>query len=75
VLCAASSNTATSREPTLTDPKRQFDQRIDLILVRGAKPLAARRVGTRPIATTPPRWASDHAGVVADVRLAKRRLS
>jgi len=62
------------REPALTDPKR-LDQRIDLILVHGAKPLAARRVGVRPIATTPPRWASDHAGVVADVRLAKKRLS
>ena len=63
------------QEPTLTDPRRQFDERIDLILVHGAKPLAARRVGIRPFATTPPRWASDHAGVVADVRLAKKRLS
>jgi len=62
-------------EPTLTDPRRRLSSRIDLILVHGAKPLAARRVGTRPIATTPPRWASDHAGVVADVRLAKKRLS
>ena len=63
------------QESTLADPAPQFYQRIDLILVHGAKPLAARRVGNRPFATTPPRWASDHAGVVADVRLAKKRLS
>jgi endonuclease/exonuclease/phosphatase family metal-dependent hydrolase len=63
------------QEPTLTNPTPQFSRRIDLILVHGAKPLAARRVGIRPIATTQPRWASDHAGVVADVRLAKKRLS
>ena len=63
------------QEATLTVPTPQFSRRIDLILVRGAKPLAARRVGSRPFATTPPRWASDHAGVVADVRLAKKRLS
>ena len=63
------------QESTLSNPTPQFSRRIDLILVRGAKPLKARRVGIRPIATTPPRWASDHAGVVADVRLAKHRLS
>jgi endonuclease/exonuclease/phosphatase family metal-dependent hydrolase len=63
------------QEATLTNPAPQFSRRIDLILVHGAKPLAARRVGIRPIATTQPRWASDHAGVVADVRLAKKRLS
>jgi endonuclease/exonuclease/phosphatase family metal-dependent hydrolase len=62
-------------EPTLTDPRRRLSSRIDLILVHGAKPLAARRVGIRPFSATPPRWASDHAGVVADVRLAKQRLS
>jgi len=64
------------QESTLADPAPQFNQRIDLILVHGAKPLAARRVGNRPFTTTPPPvWASDHAGVVADVRLAKKRLS
>ena len=63
------------QEPTLTDPERQFSRRIDLILVHGARPLTARRVGIRPFATTTPRWASDHAGVVADVRLAKKRVS
>jgi len=65
--------TATARDADWFD--HLSSRRIDLILVHGAKPLAARRVGVRPIATTPPRWASDHAGVVADVRLAKKRLS
>ena len=63
------------QESTLTNPTSEFSRRIDLVLVHGAKPLAARRVGTRPISTIPPLWASDHAGVVADVRLAKKRLS
>jgi endonuclease/exonuclease/phosphatase family metal-dependent hydrolase len=63
------------QEPTLANPESRLSRRIDLILVRGAQLLAARRVGTRPIATTPPRWASDHAGVVAEVRLAKKRFS
>jgi len=63
------------QEPTLTDPTPLFSSRIDLILVHGAKPLGVRRVGTRPYATTPPLWASDHAGVVAEVRLAKKRFS
>ena len=46
--------------------------RIDLVLVHGfVGPISAHLVGDAPIpgAAVPPFWASDHAGVVAKVRL------
>ena len=44
--------------------------RIDLVLTRGIrKTYWAKVVGDQPIGTTAPRWASDHAGVVAKLRL------
>jgi endonuclease/exonuclease/phosphatase family metal-dependent hydrolase len=55
---------------TLSNATSQLKTRIDLILTRG--PVRARHakvVGARPISETPPRWASDHAGVVAKLRL------
>ena len=55
--------------PTLTNPTSQLSRRIDLILVRGARPVTARVVGNVPFAATPPLWASDHAGVVAALQL------
>ena len=56
--------------PTLTNPTSQLDVRIDLILSRrGARPIEAHRVGTRPFQAAPPLWPSDHAGVVATFRL------
>ena len=58
--------------PLLDNPTSQLDRRIDVILVRRARPLTARVIGNRPIRTTPPLWASDHAGVVASVRLLAR---
>jgi len=55
----------------LTNPQSQLRTRIDLILLHG--PVRAREahvVGDAPIlAVKPPRWASDHAGVVATLRL------
>ena len=59
--------------PTLTNPTSQLSRRIDLILVRGARPVTARVVGNVPFAATPPLWASDHAGVVAALQLGERR--
>jgi endonuclease/exonuclease/phosphatase family metal-dependent hydrolase len=48
-----------------------FDQRIDLVLVRGnVEPEAAKLVGNRPQDKTPSGvWPSDHAGLVAKVEL------
>ena len=55
---------------TLTNPVSQLGSRIDLVLSHGgAKPLRARLVGNVPFQATPPFWASDHAGVVATLRL------
>lgn len=56
---------------TLTNTTSQLRTRIDLVLTRGpVRAKAADLVGAAPLpATTPPFWASDHAGVVAKVRL------
>jgi endonuclease/exonuclease/phosphatase family metal-dependent hydrolase len=54
----------------LPNPPSQLRTRIDLILVHG--PVRAREapvVGDAPIQAVQPRWASDHAGVVATLRL------
>lgn len=56
--------------PDLTNLISQLDSRIDLVLTRGPiRPLRADVVGTTPSQVTVPRWASDHAGVVATLRL------
>ncbi|WP_166390548.1 endonuclease/exonuclease/phosphatase family protein [Nocardioides ochotonae] len=58
----------------LDNPTKSLRTRIDLILTRGlAKPRFARIVGATPIAETAPRWASDHAGVVAGLQLKARK--
>jgi endonuclease/exonuclease/phosphatase family metal-dependent hydrolase len=55
---------------TLTNPTSQLGSRIDLILTRnGAKALSASVIGATPFQASPPLWPSDHAGVVATVRL------
>jgi endonuclease/exonuclease/phosphatase family metal-dependent hydrolase len=59
---------------TLTNPVTEVATRIDLVLTRGpVRAVSADLVGDEPFRaqTMPPRpvWASDHAGVVADVRL------
>lgn len=46
-----------------------FGTRIDLVLTHAAHPLSAEVVGGTPFRSTAPRWASDHAGVVATVRV------
>lgn len=54
---------------TLTNPVSQLASRIDLVLGRGVWARAAWLVGTTPFQAAPPFWASDHAGVVAVLRL------
>jgi endonuclease/exonuclease/phosphatase family metal-dependent hydrolase len=59
---------------TLTNPVSQLDSRIDLVLLHGrVRTLEAHVVGDEPFRpqTQPPRpiWPSDHAGVVATLRL------
>lgn len=60
---------------TLTNTTSALATRIDLVLSHGKaiRPVAARLVGTRPFRaqTLQPRpiWASDHAGVVATLRI------
>ena len=56
----------------LDNPTSQLSRRIDVILTRRARPVAAKVVGDRTIAATPPLWPSDHAGVVADLILRSR---
>lgn len=54
----------------LANRRSTLRTRIDLVLTRGIRRVRwATVVGDRPIAKTPPRWASDHAGVVAEVQL------
>lgn len=57
------------QDSTLANPVSTLSQRIDVILVHRGRPGRAWVVGDEPIAATPPLWASDHAGVVAEVRL------
>jgi endonuclease/exonuclease/phosphatase family metal-dependent hydrolase len=54
----------------LANPVSQLGSRIDLVLTHdGAHGHDARLVGAVPFQAQPPFWPSDHAGVVATVRL------
>ncbi|MEO6351067.1 MAG: endonuclease/exonuclease/phosphatase family protein [Candidatus Limnocylindrales bacterium] len=55
---------------TLTNTTSELYSRIDLVLTHGAAHAQeVHLVGTSLFQATPPRWPSDHAGVVATVRL------
>lgn len=55
---------------TLTNLSPSLTSRIDLVLSRsGAKAVSAVLVGATPFQAAPPFYASDHAGVVATLRL------
>ena len=55
---------------TLTNSTSQLYSRIDLVLTHGAvRALEAYVVGDAPFQGVPPLWPSDHAGVVATVRI------
>lgn len=54
----------------LTNPTSRLSTRIDLILTHAAvRPLHAEVVGDDPFQAVAPHWPSDHAGVVAVLRL------
>lgn len=54
----------------LDNPVSKLSSRIDLVLSRhGASAISAHLVGDTPFQKAPPLWASDHAGVVATLRL------
>ncbi len=56
--------------PGLTNLTPRATMRTDLVLTRGQiRPVGADVVGSQPFQFTEPFWASDHAGVVATVRL------
>ncbi len=54
----------------LVNPTSALTTRIDLVLAHGpVQPRSARRIGATPFQASPPLWPSDHAGVVATLRL------
>jgi len=57
------------QDADLDNTASQLDERIDLVLTHAAHPLDAVVVGATPFRSTPPLYASDHAGVVATVRV------
>lgn len=70
--CCQESNTPPLAPGALTNPASTLRERIDLILGRGAARSTgdeATLVGDTPFQAEPPFWPSDHAGVVAEVRL------
>ncbi len=55
---------------TLTNPSSELSSRIDLVLTHaGARALGASVMGATQFQGFPPFWPSDHAGVVATVRI------
>ena len=70
--CCQESNTPPLAPGALNNPTSTLRTRIDLILTRGAARSGgneAQLIGDSPFEATPPLWPSDHAGVVAEVRL------
>jgi endonuclease/exonuclease/phosphatase family metal-dependent hydrolase len=55
---------------TLTNPVSQLSSRIDLVLTHAAsRALDADLIGDAPFEAMPPLWPSDHAGVIATLRI------
>jgi endonuclease/exonuclease/phosphatase family metal-dependent hydrolase len=56
---------------TLDNATNQLDSRIDVVMTRGGiRPLAIARTGDQPIGGgMEPNWPSDHAGLIATLRL------
>jgi endonuclease/exonuclease/phosphatase family metal-dependent hydrolase len=56
-------------DETLSDPSVKLDTRIDLVLTHDARATDIKLVGVGPLQSSPPLWTSDHAGLVAEIRL------
>jgi endonuclease/exonuclease/phosphatase family metal-dependent hydrolase len=72
LTCCQESNTPPLAPGALNNPVSTLKTRIDLILTRGsarADQDGSEVVGDTPFQGEPPFWPSDHAGVVAEVRL------
>jgi hypothetical protein len=55
---------------TLRNPVSQLSSRIDLVLTHAAsRALDADLIGDAPFEAMPPLWPSDHAGVIATLRI------
>lgn len=55
---------------TLTNTTSLLHERIDIILTHAAsRAIDAKIIDNTPIDSTPPIWASDHAGVVSTIRI------
>jgi endonuclease/exonuclease/phosphatase family metal-dependent hydrolase len=70
--CCQQSNTPPLAPGALNNSVSTLETRIDLILSRGAARSSggqAEVVGNAPFQAEPPLWPSDHAGVVAGIRL------
>lgn len=71
--CCQRSNTPPLAPGALNNPSSTLDTRIDLVLGRGAaRAETATLVADTPFQVEPPFWSSDHAGVVAEMRLSGR---
>jgi endonuclease/exonuclease/phosphatase family metal-dependent hydrolase len=58
------------QDPLLTNGTSHLHSRIDLVLTHGAsRAVEAHLVGTAPFRAVPPLWPSDHAGLVATIRI------
>ncbi len=54
---------------TLSNSTSILDTRIDLVLTHDARAAEIDLVGDAPFEASPPLWPSDHAGLVAEIRL------
>jgi len=58
------------QDPMLTNPTSLAHSRLDFVLTHGAvSAVEAHMVGDSPFEAAPPLWASDHAGLVATIRI------
>jgi endonuclease/exonuclease/phosphatase family metal-dependent hydrolase len=57
------------QDELLNNPKSKLTSRIDYVLTRRALPTSAQRLLGEIAKSAVPHWASDHAGVVATIRL------
>jgi endonuclease/exonuclease/phosphatase family metal-dependent hydrolase len=54
---------------TLSNPTSILYERVDLVLTHDARATEIELVGDVPFQASPPLWTSDHAGLVAEIRL------